>query len=108
MPLPAFHASYRIGIDIAELPPKPNIDPVVLARVELLGMVQDTLADPGFDCIGDFPPPRLRVVDPHFSRHQHLLYLAFTSDLAVPHAAAKDVWIGPLQVFSLSILALLM
>lgn len=31
--------------------------------------------------------------------------IAVTSGLAVPHVAVKGVWIGPLQVFSLSILA---
>ena len=58
-----------IGVDVTELTPEPNVDPIVLARVMPLSMVLDTLTKPRLYRIRDFLTPRLRIVDPHLPRH---------------------------------------
>jgi hypothetical protein len=53
-----------ISIDVTEFAMEPNINPRVFPCVMFLRIVLDALANPGFDRIGDFSTPRLRIVDP--------------------------------------------
>lgn len=51
----------RVGINVIKPSPEPNIDPLVISRVILRRMIQDSLVNQLFGCIRDFCP---RTADP--------------------------------------------